>query len=293
MPFLQASSPAALVASTLRRVLGGKDNVRKYTFVDFCAGAGGPTPEVERILNAQLLEESESGAEGGERKRSGNGNSGPVQFVLTDLHPHMEAWTAAAKKSDNLTFIADSVDAANAPRNLLGKDEEKKKVFRLFNLAFHHFDDPLAADILRNTLETADGFGFVFFPSPNNPPFLLLGQQNAKEFNRIFELQSRNPTSLVTVFGLGPLFTLLTPFYFYASPLHLFFTYIIPIIPFVLVVDGYVSSMRTRSAEEVLALLDRDGSKEKALKGWKIKSGQEMHTWPVGYTNWVIGVREN
>lgn len=165
MPFLQASSPAALVASTLRRVLGGKENVTKYTFVDFCAGAGGPTPEVERILNAQLLEESGSVAAGGQRKEGGNGGGGPVQFVLTDLHPHLDAWTAAAKKSDNLTFIAESVDAANAPRGLLGKDEGEKKVFRLFNLAFHHFDDPLAADILRNTLETADGFGFVPFPS--------------------------------------------------------------------------------------------------------------------------------
>lgn len=118
---------------------------------------------MERILNAQLLEESESDAENDKRESNGNGNGGPVQFVLTDLHPHLEAWTAAAKKSDNLTFVAESVDAANAPRNLLGKDEgKKKKVFRLFNLAFHHFDDPLAADILRNTLETADGFGFVF-----------------------------------------------------------------------------------------------------------------------------------
>lgn len=166
MPFLQASSPAALVASTLRRVLPGKDNVTKYTFVDFCAGAGGPTPEVERILNAQLLEESEFAAEGGERKRNAHERAGPVQFVLTDLHPHLDAWTTAAKKSENLTFIAKSVDAANAPRALLGNDEGEKKVFRLFNLAFHHFDDPLAAEILRNTLETADGFGSVSFLSP-------------------------------------------------------------------------------------------------------------------------------
>ena len=54
-----------------------------------------------------------------------------------------------------------------------------------------------------------------------------------------------------------------------------------------------MSSMRTRSAEEVLALLDRDGSREKALQGWRIRSGQEMHTWPVGYTSWVFGVRED
>ena len=127
-------------------------------------------------MNAQLLQESGSGAAGGAGERNGDGNGGPVQFVLTDLHPHLDAWTAAAKKSDNLTFIAESVDAANAPRALLGRDEGAKKVFRLFNLAFHHFDDPLAVDILRNTLETADGFGFVLFPFFGNHGRTLLSR---------------------------------------------------------------------------------------------------------------------
>lgn len=122
---------------------------------------------MERILNAQL--EAESEAERNAGKRVGKrGGKGAVQFVLTDLHPHLEAWRAAAAKSENLTFVAEAVDAARAPRGLLGEGEVEKKVFRLFNLAFHHFDDGLAAEILRNTLETADGFGLVissfFFP---------------------------------------------------------------------------------------------------------------------------------
>jgi hypothetical protein len=56
--------------------------------------------------------------------------------------------------------VSKPVDAANAPTDLIRHDG--KKLFRLFFLAFHHFDDPLARDILRNTIETADGFGYAF-----------------------------------------------------------------------------------------------------------------------------------
>lgn len=82
-----------------------------------------------------------------------------VQFVLTDIHPHIPDWTEASKRSENLSFIATSVDAANAPKDITC--QEGKKIFRLYNLAFHHFDDHLGSSILKNTLETADGFGYV------------------------------------------------------------------------------------------------------------------------------------
>lgn len=51
------------------------------------------------------------------------------------------------------------MDASNAPESLGGK--EGKKIFRLYNLAFHHFDNELGKGILKNTIETADGFGYV------------------------------------------------------------------------------------------------------------------------------------
>lgn len=84
-----------------------------------------------------------------------------VKFVLTDIHPHIPDWTEAAKRSEHLSFVAEPVDAANAPRSLEGNKGEGKKIFRLYNLAFHHFEDKLGMDILRNTIETADGFGYV------------------------------------------------------------------------------------------------------------------------------------
>lgn len=95
--------------------------------------------------------------------------------MLTDLHPHIPDWTEASKRSENLNFIAESVDAANAPKDLLSSfgsgsivGNGKTKVFRLYNLAFHHFGDELGGEILKNTLETADGFGYVLF-SPIAP----------------------------------------------------------------------------------------------------------------------------
>ncbi|RFU24714.1 hypothetical protein B7463_g11629, partial [Scytalidium lignicola] len=166
VPLLQKASPAQLVASTLLHILG--DAARKYTYVDFCAGAGGPTPYIEKILNAQLasstpsLPANKSNGVNGLTARSPGPESQTfpteaVKFVLTDIHPHIPDWTEAAKKSENLSFVSDPVDAANAPPELVGHDG--KKVFRLYNLAFHHFQDDLGSDILRNTLETADGFG--------------------------------------------------------------------------------------------------------------------------------------
>ncbi|KAI9844009.1 MAG: hypothetical protein M1837_005944 [Sclerophora amabilis] len=261
LPLIQSLSPAQLVSSTLLRVLAG--DVTKYTFVDFCAGAGGPTPTIERDLNRRLTRSS--GVGGRERAADGKGEwkTDPgVQFLLTDIHPHLEAWEEAAKKSDHLGFIRESVDAANAPRDLI--DAQGKKVFRLFNLAFHHFDDPLARQILKNTIETADGFG-------------------------IFELQDRTVSSLLTIFIMGLLFVLITPIFFWRSPGHLLFHYIIPVIPVVLIFDGYISSLRTRSVDEVLGLLD---GKAAQTAGWKFTSGSEMHTWPIGHMIWIVGVKQ-
>lgn len=140
-PLLQKTSPAKLVGGTLHDVLSYR--ATDYTYIDFCAGAGGPTPYIEQDFNRTIA-------------KSGDSSQKSVKFVLTDIHPHIPDWTEASKKSDNLSFIAKSVDASNAPPDLVKGDG---KTFRLFNLAFHHFPDDLARAILQNSLETSDGFG--------------------------------------------------------------------------------------------------------------------------------------
>ncbi|KAI9805693.1 MAG: hypothetical protein M1833_005186 [Piccolia ochrophora] len=265
LPLLQTSSPAAQVTSVLLHTLS--HSIRQYTFVDYCAGAGGPTPTIERLLNSELTSTASSSSSSTAGMRNGDAPASdgdePVKFLLTDICPHVEAWEALAKKSDNLGYVAEPVDAAAPGARMLGKEGRKKKEFRLFSLAFHHFDDALAGEILRSTLEGSDGFG-------------------------IFELQDRTFSSLLTVTLLGPLLLLLTPFFFWRSPTHLLFTYLLPIVPFVIVFDGYVSSLRTRTTEEVLQLASGNGR----IKGWKIRSGRELHTWPLSYMHWIVGVRE-
>ena len=242
-PILQPAAPAQLIASTILRVLGRK--VSEYAFVDFASGAGGPTPIIERRLNEELIA---SGSE-------------PAQFLLTDLYPHPTAWEKLAAKSDNLDFVEGTVNATTAAN--LAAEQLGKKEFRTFHLAFHHFDDDIATEVLENTLKSSDGIG-------------------------IFELQDRTANGFFTVTLLGPLMFLITPIYFWRSFIHMFFTYVIPIVPIVLVVDGYTSCLRTRTKDEIVSLV----KDESLLEGWTFKEGSELHTWPCGYTHWVIGIKE-
>jgi len=86
------------------------------------------------------------------------------------------------------------------------------------------------------------------------------------------------------------------PYYawIWRSPATLIFTYLIPILPFVLVFDGWVSSLRTRTPEEVEVLLRSCGAEggDAELSRWEIKSGRDRHLWPTGYLNWIVCVKK-
>lgn len=170
VPFFQSGSPAQLAARVLASQLGSR--VRSYVYIDFCAGAGGPTPSIERHLNGSLSSRdthhhhpksyADAAATGTPAAQDDTSSDKPVQFVLTDLHPHRDDWAVAARESPNISYEPGSVDAANVPPGLVGRyKKEGKKVMRLFSLAFHHFDDPLARRILKNTVETSDAFAYV------------------------------------------------------------------------------------------------------------------------------------
>lgn len=243
LPFFQVLSPARVVAQLLIRELGS--SLSQYTFVDFCAGAGGPTPSIEREVNGHLRSKNEK----------------PVDFVLTDIHPNVASWDNFAKKNDHITYVAESVDASKAPPSLTERGDGKK-LMRLFNLAFHHFDDNLATDIFRDAIKTNQAFA-------------------------IFELQDRSFNSFVATSLLPFGVILAAPFYAikWRSPATFIFTWLIPIIPPVLVFDGWVSSLRTREPDELEALFRGCGAD---TSKWEMTSGREMHLWPIGYVNWTF-----
>ena len=94
------------------------------------------------------------------------------------------------------------------------------------------------------------------------------------------------------LFGVGTL--IMAPYYalLWGAPLALFFTYVVPILPVVLVFDGWMSCLRTRTADEVEALLRTCGAPEAEIAKWELKSGSESFMWPVGNVNWVICVKK-
>ena len=131
-------SPAVQASKILVDQLGGIKNATKYTFIDVCAGSGGPTPLIEQRVNEQL--------------RSAGLDC--VRFVLTDLWPDIKAWKGIASRSENISYIEQPIDAIKGVR--LSGPEGKE--CRMFNLSFHHFDDPAAEKVLASAVESADAF---------------------------------------------------------------------------------------------------------------------------------------
>ncbi|KAJ4293974.1 hypothetical protein N0V88_005488 [Collariella sp. IMI 366227] len=112
----------------------------------------------------------------------------------------------------------------------------------------------------------------------------------------IFELQDRGVAGFLSCCLFGAAVFIMAPYYawLWGAPLALFFTYVIPIVPVVLVFDGWMSCLRTRTPDEVEALLRTCGAAggEREIAKWEIKSGSETFMWPVGNVNWIIAVKK-
>jgi hypothetical protein len=277
LPLLQKKSPAETASRYLETIINeveAKDRT-PLNVIDFCAGGGGPTPIFERLINA---------------RRTQNGGKPPLQFLLTDLYPNIPAWEAHAKKSDNLTYIEESVDATQPPPSALSITAPSRtsstypqtRIFRLFNLSFHHFPTPLAKDVLLSTLQNSDGFAII-------------------------ELQDRRFGCLLTMLMNVFLVLAVTPLWFppWRNKIHNLLTYT-GILPFVLCWDGVASCIRTREFEEVIAIIGQIegvepsirhgkevGERQCEIKDWMFTARRELHTWPFGYVNFTTGVKKS
>ncbi|ORY24396.1 hypothetical protein BCR39DRAFT_566630 [Naematelia encephala] len=192
----------------------------------------------------------------------------PVKVFLSDIHPHLESWIHHSMESPtrSLSYLTFPVDAAHVPAHL-----KEERHLRTFFLAFHHFSEDAARRVLEDAMRTAEGIC-------------------------IFELQAPDLGSIVTILALFPLSFLLIPFQ-HPTITTLLFTYIIPIIPAILIFDGLVSAWRTRSPQHIQYLAGlaamtvqlEGGDKEGE---WKWESGGGVHTWPWGRMSYVIGRRD-
>lgn len=125
IPYVQKQAPFELAVDLLREF-----DV-KGDIVDFCSGAGGPVPFIEREFNSRLEKRGQLAK----------------RFKMSDLYPHVSAWKEACRGRVYLSYIPTSTDATNS----------SAPGFRTFYLAFHHLDDIQVDQLLRSTREDASG----------------------------------------------------------------------------------------------------------------------------------------
>lgn len=146
-----------------------------------------------------------------------------IQIRLTDLYPNLLfCKNLEAKTNKGISFISQPVDAINVPSEAHG--------FRTIFSGFHHFDQKTAKRVLQNAVDAGQGIGI--FDGGNKSVWMVL---------------------VIIIFHPLLLF-LCTPFFKPFSISRLFFTYLVPVVPFCTVWDGVFSIIRLYKPNELLHL---------------------------------------
>jgi hypothetical protein len=168
--------------------------------------------------------------------------TGYIRISLTDKYPY----SCASEKAESipetaLDFHKDPVDARNVPSDLNG--------FRTMFTSFHHFPPAETRAIIQSALDAGEGIG-------------------------IFEITRRSASALFLI-----LIWSLTPFFFapFVRPFRwsrLFFTYVVPIIPLVMLFDGVVSCLRTYHPEELRKMLEKLSAPEYQWQAGQLRNSK-------------------
>ncbi len=143
----------------------------------------------------------------------------PIYVRLTDKYPNREAFeTAFTNSRSTVNFDTRSVDAAEVPIDLKG--------FRTMFSSFHHFRGSDAHRVLSNAVESNRGIA-------------------------IFEMARRDAKTMLAVCFIPFLILILTPRIRPFRYSRLLWTYVIPVVPFVVWFDGCMSCLRSYSPDEL------------------------------------------
>lgn len=152
-----------------------------------------------------------------------NEDAGKLQVCLTDKYPNIASFERLHEASGGrIGYCAEPVDAARIPMQLRG--------FRTLFTSLHHFSPEEAAAIIQNAVDTRQGIA-------------------------IFEAPRRR-TLCILMAVLMPLSALLMgPFIRPFRLSRIIWTYLLPVIPFVLWFDGILSCLRAYSLAELSELI--------------------------------------
>lgn len=286
IPLVQLYPPAFTACWQLTDIVNEVASMAasRLEIFEFCSGSGGPTPVFERLIN---------------RDRASKGEE-PLQFTISDLHPNPKAWMEHTASSKHLRVIDYPIDAADPPTVAMSSGaagrisfaDDSKRIFRLFNLSFHHFDDEAAKKILRSTMDTAHAI-------------------------TIIELQDRRRKCMFMMLLSFLPVLVLTPIWFslfeegWRKKLRNLRQIALTFFPvwLILVWDGLASCRRTREFEEFVELVSAAAEEEspspireremyeKAVKTYEVNNWlfcehpRVLHTMPGMYVNMITGYR--
>jgi hypothetical protein len=173
-------------------------------------------------------------------------------ILLTDKYPHLGTFqNVRAACESRIAFYPDSVDAMKVPGELQG--------FRTMFTSFHHFPPVEARAILQNAVD-------------------------ARRSIAIFEITRRAPSTIALMFPWTLTLFVCTPLIRPFRWSRLLWTYVLPIIPLVLLFDGVVSCLRTYRPEELHEMIKQLSGREYQWKvGEHSKAGQAPITYLIGY----------
>jgi hypothetical protein len=176
-----------------------------------------------------------------------------LHILLTDKYPNLRAFHNVRAASENhIAFYPDSVDALKVPGELQG--------FRTMFTSFHHFPPEQARALLQNAVDAGESIG-------------------------IFEITRRAPSTIALMFPWVLLLFVCTPWIRPFRWSRLLWTYLVPIIPLVLLFDGVMSCLRTYRPQELRDIIQKLSGIEYQ---WEVgehpkASGQAPITYLIGY----------
>jgi len=183
------------------------------------------------------------------------GDSAGLQIWLTDKYPNLEAFQSLSAASDcecdsRISYYPESVDAMNVPPALKG--------LRTMFTSFHHFSPEDARAILQNAVDAGESVG-------------------------IFEITKRAPSAIGVIFVGVLLMFLHTPRIRPFRWSRLLWTYLIPVIPLVLLFDGIVSCLRTYRTQELREIVDKLTSCQYQWEIGELAGKRAPVTYLIGY----------
>ena len=172
---------------------------------------------------------------------------------MTDLYPSESgASRVAALGHERLTYLDSPVDARDVPENLGG--------FRTIFDAFHQFPPDVARSVMQDAIRSKQGLG-------------------------VFEMTDRHPWTMFSVIALPFFLWLLVPWMRPFRWSRLLITYVIPILPIVVLFDGFVSCVRTYRPSDLDGLIAELDTED----GYVWERGQVSLPWRAMRVTYLIG----